>query len=279
MNVAIEALRKAPSETAMAEVVRRARRDDVTNEDIARLARILAESGDLAPMWIGRPAADVASTGAPSSLSTLLGPLYLLSMGFRVPKLGVPGRPAGGVDTLAQIPGYKVNLTREDVHRCRDQCGYAHFLAGENHAPLDARFFFFRQRVGAQRIPEAGNCKHTFEKVAVGLHRTVLDIRVAAHGNFGCNWEEARENGRRFSAVAAILGIGATCILTDATVPYQRFLGRGESLLALRHSFNGTADAWLRRHATACLAMANSVASHEDVDLSASIRKILDALL
>ena len=272
MKVAIEALRRAPSDSAMAEVVLRAGREDVTNDDIARLACVLAGPGDLASMWVGQPTADVASTGAPSSLSTLLCPLYLLSMGFRVPKLGVPGRPAGGVDTLARIPGYKVSLTREDVGRCIDQCGYAHFLAGEYHAPLDVRFFFFRQRVGAQCIPELAIASILSKKVAVGLHRAVLDIRVAAHGNLGSNWDEARENGRRFSAVAAILGIGATCILTDASVPYQRFLGRGESLLALRNFFSDTEDVWLHRHAAECLAMANSVASHEDVDLANSVR-------
>ncbi len=59
--------------------------------------------------------ADVASTGGPSSLSTLLSPLFLRAGGAVVPKLGVPGRPAGGIDCLAQIPGYRTELSAQEV--------------------------------------------------------------------------------------------------------------------------------------------------------------------
>ena len=253
-------------------VVQEAVSGNMTNEDIARLAWILGRSGEFQPVRVDRITADLASTGGPSSLSTLLGPLYLCSMDCCVPKLGVPGRPAGAVDTLAQIPGYKVRLTSRDVLNCIEQCGYAHFLANESHAPLDARFFRFRQEVGAQSVPELAIASILAKKIVVGLDRAGLDIRVAPHGNFGSNWEEARRNGQRFRAVAAILEIEAMCVLTDATFPYQRFLGRGESLLALRHLFNGTADSYLKKHATQCLAMAKATAAPKVLHLSSLVK-------
>ena len=240
----------------MAAVIHEAASGNMKNEHIARLAMVLGQSGNYRPPLVDRHAADIASTGGPSSLSTLLGPLYLCSMDSYVPKLGVPGRPAGGVDTLAQIPNYKVQLTAQEVSECIGQCGYAHFLADTTHAPLDAAFFRLRQRVGAQSIPALAIASLLAKKVAVGLERAGLDIRVAPHGNLGSTWEEARQNAQRFRTVAALLGIEAACILTDATLPYQRFLGRGESLLALRHLFDGTADCYLESHATQCLAMA-----------------------
>ena len=271
MNAAIEGLHRSQSDSSMDAVVQEAVSGNMTNEDIARLAWILGRSGDFQPVHADRITADLASTGGPSSLSTLLGPLYLCSMDCCVPKLGVPGRPAGGVDTLAQIPDYNVRLTSRNVLNCIEQCGYAHFLANKGHAPLDARLFRFRQEIGAQSVPALAIASILAKKIAVGLDRTGLDIRVAPHGNFGSNWEEARSNGRRFRSVAAILGIEAVCVLTDATFPYQRFLGRGESLLALRHLFNGTADPYLKKHATQCLAMAIATAAPKVFHLTALV--------
>ena len=104
-------------------------------------------------------------------------------MGCIVPKLGVPGRPAGGVDSLAQIEGYSVNLKPMEVRRTIERCGYAHFLADTNHAPLDKQLFAFRQQVGAQNVPELAIASILAKKIAVGLQRAGLDIRVAEHGN------------------------------------------------------------------------------------------------
>ena len=272
MNATIESLHRNQSDSSMGAVVQEAVNGNMKNEDIARLACILGRSGDFQPFRMDRTTVDLASTGGPSSLSSLLGPLYLCSMDCNVPKLGVPGRPAGGVDTLAQIPGYNIRLTWGDVLNCIEQCGYAHFLADNTHAPLDARFFAFRQKVGSQSVPELVIASILAKKIAVGLGRAGLEIRVAPHGNFGSTWEDARSNGRRFRTVAAILGIEAICVLTDATFPYQRFLGRGESLLALSHLFSGRADSYLERHATQCLSMARASADPKTFHLNASFR-------
>lgn len=69
-------------------------------EEVASLAVKMANSGALLPASPSATA-DVASTGGPSSLSTLICPLFLNLKGFTIPKLSVPGRPAGGIDVLA----------------------------------------------------------------------------------------------------------------------------------------------------------------------------------
>ena len=259
-------------EPFMRGVIDSAAKGSMTDEDIASLATKLAQS--TCSNWIGaeQRTADLASTGGPSSLSTVLGPLYLRSLGWSVPKLGVPGRPAGGIDILAQVPGYQIRLMRKEVKKCIERCGYAHFLADESHAPLDARFFRFRQTVGAQNIPELAIGSILAKKVAVGLERAGLDVRVAPHGNFGTTWEEARRNGRRFESVASILGIEAKSILTDGTNPYQGFVGRGEALLALRQLFRGDGDSHLTSHALQCLAMAILVADSKGTEIASILQ-------
>lgn len=269
MNSLVDEFRSNPTEKTMRAVIARVRTKQVTDEEIAYLATTLGRSGSVFSIQDDRPAADLASTGSPTSLSTLLGPLYIRSMGFSVPKLGVPGRPAGGVDILAQLSGYKVNLTGKEVMACIEQCGYVHFLSNHAHAPLDARLFQYRQQCGAQNIPELTIASLLSKKIAVGLQRAGLDIRVAHHGNFGGTWEEARNNAQRFQRVASILGIDSVCFLTDARFPYQPFVGRGESLLALKEIFSETQEQSLAYHATMCFAMACGTVECSNVDLRA----------
>src|SRR5271170_4830986 len=101
----LKRLSEGAARPVMDEAIAVARSGAMHDEHIAQLAMVLAESGHVVRPQGGVTHADVASTGGPSSLSTLLCPLFLRSFGSTVPKLGVSGRPAGAVDVLAQIPG------------------------------------------------------------------------------------------------------------------------------------------------------------------------------
>lgn len=118
---------------------------------IADLAINLANSG--VSRSIDRTAVDIASTGGPSSLSTLLCPLYLVDRGLTVPKIGVIGRPAGGIDVLRTLRGYRIHLTRDEFDAVLSDASYAHVLAGETWAPEDALLFRYRQSHGTQATP------------------------------------------------------------------------------------------------------------------------------
>lgn len=246
------------TEGKLQDIVERACQGLMDDEEVAKLAQQLAASGEVV-IW-QCPTADLASTGGPSSLSTLLGPLYLRSMGWSVPKLGVPGRPAGGVDVMAQIPGYRTNLSAEEVHRTLQECGYVHFEAGRRLAPLDARLFRFRQAVGAQAVAPLVIASLLAKKIAMGVQNVGLDIRVAPYGNFGRTPDEARGNAARFCRVARNLGLEPTCILTDATRPYQPFIGRREALIGLLRVLDGRAEGLLAHHAAECASMALATA-------------------
>jgi pyrimidine-nucleoside phosphorylase len=129
-----------------------------------------------------------------------------------------------------------------------DQCGYAHFLAGAEFAPLDAALFRFRQKVGAQNIPALAIASILSKKIACGVKFAGLDVRTATHGNFGSDFSEAGDAARAFCAAATAAGLTPVAFLTDARAPYQPFFGRGESLMALRMIFEKRGDAWLAEH-------------------------------
>lgn len=204
----IEDLARTSAESGMARVVQLAKERDLDAEEICLLAEVLARSGSILSQ--GRNiTADLASTGAPTSLSTLLCPLYLCALGIAVPKLGVPGRPAGGIDVMAQIPGYRYRLDPREIQAIIDRCGYAHFVAGETSAPLDAALFAYRQKNGAQNVPELAAASLLAKKIACGVRFAGLDVRVAPHGNFGGTLSEAASSALKFCQAARIANIQA----------------------------------------------------------------------
>jgi thymidine phosphorylase len=178
-----------------------------------------------------------------------------------VPKLGVPGRSAGGIDVLAQLEGYRINLALRDIEEVLARCGYAHFLADENFAPSDALLFKYRQASGSQDVPALAAASLLAKKIACGVRFAGLDVRVAPHGNFGKTFQEARQSAQLFCAAAAAAGIRAVAILTDARRPYQPYIGRGEALVALKAIFDGRAECLLAEHGDRCRLMAEHVAS------------------
>jgi pyrimidine-nucleoside phosphorylase len=254
----VSGLIRYADDAAMGRLVDAARNEELSDRDLAELARGLADSG--ACLALNGNAADLASTGGPSSLSTLIAPLYLRAFGLVVPKLGVPGRPAGGIDVLQQVAGYRPSLDAGEAERGLQRHGYIHLLADENWAPMDAMLFAYRQRAGAQTEPALVIASILAKKLAAGAFGAGLEIRVAAHGNFGSDVATARRNAQRFGAVARLLELRPVAILTDASRPYQPYLGRGEALVAVAEVLEDRADGWLADHQMLCRRMAEIVA-------------------
>jgi pyrimidine-nucleoside phosphorylase len=242
-----------------------AREISVDATDVAALATRLADSGERLTWPSTAKIADVASTGGPGSLSTLVAPIALVAHGCQVVKLGVPGRPAGAIDVLATIPGYQIRLEARHVRGILATCGFAHFVADNKFAPLDAALYAHRRRVGAVDIPALAAASLLAKKTAVGVGAVGLDVRAGAHGNFGRTRDEARGNATLFCDAARILNISAVAFLTDAEAVPQPWIGRGESLVALAvalgvHSVERQSP-WARSHFDDCLRMAAEIVS------------------
>ncbi|WP_157642388.1 hypothetical protein [Burkholderia ubonensis] len=252
----------------LADVSQRKRKDPLL---AAEFAEVLANSGTKLVRTIAQTA-DVASTGGPASLSTLLCPLFLCAAGLVVPKLGVPGRPAGGIDCLAQIAGYRTSLSDSELEAALSDGGYAHFLASGRYAPLDARVFKLRQLYGFQEIPTLVAASLLSKKLAVGVTTAGLDIRVAPHGNFGRTMAEAMENADLFVQAAKLLGLIGRPVLTDGNMPYQPYIGRSEALVALADIFAGTAGSWLQEHVETCRRLSLAAAPAEYAPMVEAVR-------
>ena len=231
------------------------KRDD---EEVHQLAEILAYSGDV--LEKGLLSADIPSTGGPSSLSTIIGPLFLAASGFEVRKLGVSGRPAGGIDVLAQLSGYRTEFTITEINNYLMKGEhYVHFESGGRFAPLDAFLFDCRRKMDAVNVPQLAIASLLSKKIAVGLEYVNLDVRASEFGNFGSTFEECVNNSKRFCAIASLSGVKARCTISDANIPYQPFIGRRESLIAIYKLLYDKSSDWLDDHYSLCARMSNEL--------------------
>ena len=249
-----------PSEKNMDTLIERAKLHDFSVEDTAHLARKLAISGDIIKNdSLDTVLIDIPSTGGPSSLSTLICPLIMMELNYQVPKLGIKGRPAGGIDVMNQIYNYKIHFNKNEIVDIILSSGYCHFISSKKFAPLDAKLFKYRSKVGAKSVPALVIASILSKKLAAGLTHTGLDVRVFEQGNFGNNYEIAIKNSLKFIEVAKIVGISAKCFINDFSFLQQPYVGRGESLVALYKIFNNEMAYMLNRHLNNCISMAFTV--------------------
>lgn len=241
-------------------------RNNISPDEIGYLATKLADSGE--KISVEGFSADIPSTGGPSSLSTLICPLILCEIGFKVVKLGVSGRPAGGVDVLAQIPGYKINFNKHQIENLLSKHDYIHFIASENFAPLDRILFDFRKRTNKINISALAIASLLSKKLVCGLTHTGLDIRVSRFGNFGRTFQEAIRNGQLFKEIAESLGIRVAYFVSNSNYAYQPYIGRGESLVALYKILyeDISSELLLREHLNYCLLMSLSMGNGVSTD-------------
>lgn len=259
-------------ESKWIKIIDQAKSRPLHRDEIIELTNALANSGRT-ESFANFDTYDVASTGGPSSLSTLICPLYLSASGVCVPKLGVPGRPAGGIDVLEQIPGFSAQIGPTNLTTVLRSAGYAHFLSNGVYAPLDAKTFKYRKIIGAQAIPELVIASLLAKKIAVDVKNIGLDVRISRHGNIGATYDDAAAFAREFIEIARTFGRRAQCFLTDASFPFQPYIGRGEALLALQKIFEGQDNSWLQEHLQLCRKMTSSLLASRDIVSVDRLRK------
>ena len=212
----------------------------MTDAEIETLTRSMIRSGDTVDLSrITRPTVDKHSTGGVGDKTTLVFGPVVAALGCAVPKLSGRGlgHTGGTLDKLESIPGFRIDLSLDELVDITNAVGLAVASPNADIVPADKRFYALRDATAT--VPSVPLIASSImsKKLAVETEAIVLDVKVG-EGAFFADLATARE----FARIAISLGRGfgrvVRCVLTAMDRPLGYAVGNTlevmEAVRALR---------------------------------------------
>ena len=193
----------------------------MNREEISKWTTAMIASGERMDFSsLGKATSDKHSTGGVGDKITLpLAPLVAV-FGVAVPQLSGRGlgHTGGTLDKLESIPGWRADLTNDEMMRQLADVGAVICAAGAGLAPADKKLYALRDVTGTvEAIPLIASSIMS-KKIAEGTGSLVLDVKVGS-GAFMKNLDQARELASTMVALGQDAGVNTVALLTNMATP------------------------------------------------------------
>jgi thymidine phosphorylase len=239
---------------------------DLTMAMIASGERLNFES-------LGVPTTDKHSTGGVGDKITLpLAPLVAV-FGVAVPQLSGRGlgHTGGTLDKLESIPGWRANLSNQEMTKQLAEVGAVICAAGSGLAPADKKLYALRDVTGTvEAIPLIASSIMS-KKIAEGTGSLVLDVKVGS-GAFMKDFARARQLAEVLVQLGKDAGVNTSALLTDMSTPLGLKVGNA---LEVEESVDVLAGGGPSDVIEITVALATemlSLAGVKDVDVAAALK-------
>jgi pyrimidine-nucleoside phosphorylase len=187
----------------------------------------------------GVPRVDKHSTGGIGDKTSLLLAPMLACCGLEVPMISGRGLGATGgtLDKLEAIPGFRTNLTMDEVRAVVAKTGCVITGATTDLVPADRKLYALRDVTATVPSIPLITASIMSKKLAEGLDALVLDVKFGT-GAFMKTEADARTLAESLVATGKRMGVATTALLTDMNQPLGRMAGNAlevdESIAALQ---------------------------------------------
>ncbi|MBA2444383.1 MAG: thymidine phosphorylase [Nocardioidaceae bacterium] len=189
--------------------------------EISRWTTAMIASGERMDFTrLSRPTVDKHSTGGVGDKITLpLAPL-VAACGVAVPQLSGRGlgHTGGTLDKLESIPGWRADLSYDEMMAQLESVGAVVCAAGSTLAPADKKLYALRDVTGTVEAIALIASSIMSKKIAEGTAALVLDVKVGS-GAFMKNLDDARELAQTMVDLGRDAGVTTVALLTDMATP------------------------------------------------------------
>ncbi|MHC4878689.1 MAG: thymidine phosphorylase [Planctomycetota bacterium] len=250
----------------------------MTDAETAALTDEMLQSGVQVQWAAGPGIVDKHSTGGVGDkVSLILAPL-LAACGLRVPMISGRGLgPTGGtLDKLESIPGFRTDLSIDEMQAVVDRIGCVITGASEQLAPADRKLYALRDVTGTVPSIPLITASIMSKKLAESLDALVLDVKCGS-GAFMKTPEQARALAELLVQTGRRMGVATRAVITDMNQPLGRMCGNAVEVNESLDCLSGAGPDDLRE-LTLALGAELLVAAEHSATLKAARETLIDRL-
>lgn len=231
----------------------------MNEEETIALTKYMLLSGNTLDLSMLSNVVDKHSTGGVGDKTTLIISPIVASLGCKLAKMSGRGLgyTGGTIDKLESIPGFKVNLSREEFISEINDIGMAITSQTEDIAVADKKIYALRDVTGTtESIPLIASSIMS-KKIASGSKNLVLDIKVGK-GALIKNIDDARRLANLMIRIGKENKMKVVCLLTNMDIPLGNNIGNSLEVLEALNILYYNMDSNLRN---LCIELASHMVS------------------
>ncbi|MFZ0640949.1 MAG: thymidine phosphorylase [Candidatus Acidiferrales bacterium] len=228
----------------------------VTRAETAFLTDAMLHSGEVMDFSDLRgPKVDKHSTGGVGDKTSLIVAPIVAAAGSRAPAdvpVYVPmlsgrglGHTGGTLDKLESIPGFRVDLSKQEFRDALAACGCALSGATPEIAPADKRLYALRDVTATVESPGLICASIMCKKLAEGIDALVFDVKTG-DGAFMKNEKDAVALAELLVETGTRIGKRVVALITDMDQPLGHNIGNALEVEECLQVLNGQGPADLR---------------------------------
>lgn len=217
----------------------------MNSRETADLTLAMADSGArLSHEGLTGPLCDKHSTGGVGDKTTLIVLPIAAACGIRVPKMSGRGlgHTGGTTDKLSSIPGFRTELTAQEIRSIVTNCGICVAAGSADLAPADKLLYALRDVTATVDSIPLIAASIMSKKMAAGNPNILLDVK-AGSGAFMKKSADAKALAKQMVDIGTHHGLHVTALITNMDAPLGFAIGNTLEVIEAVQTLQGVGPA------------------------------------